>query len=312
MGVTPHSPGARRKGHGIVRTRSDRVFDVINATIMVLFCVIILYPMYYCLILSFNDGFDSTYGGLTLWPRVFTIDNYAEVLKEGTVLRAFVVSVARTVVGTLASLAFNSVLSYGLVKRDLIGRRFYITVLIITMYFSGGIIPTYLLVKSVGLLNSFWAYILPGLSGFSTILLYMAFYRELPSALVESARIDGAGEYRIFLQLVLPLSAPLLATMALFAGVGQWNSWYDSYIYMTKREDLTTITTYLVRLLNAAQAQDLLRRTGKAGISGTMAGTTADSLKVATMYVAIVPIMCIYPFLQRHFVKGIMLGAVKG
>lgn len=301
-----------KKERGITRTRADRAFDLVNTTLMILVCIVVLYPIYYCLILSFNDGHDAMRGGLYLWPRVFTLENYIEVFKEGTVFRAFGVSVARTIIGTMASLVFNCVLSYGLVKRDLIGRKFYITILIITMYFSGGTIPMYFLISEIGLLNNFWVYIIPGLSGFSTILLYMAFFRELPGSLIESAKIDGAGEYRILLQLVVPLSAPLLATMALFAGVGQWNAWYDGYIYMPGRDDLTTISNYLVRLLNAAQATDLLRRTGKVGATGAMVGMTADSLKVATMFVAVVPIVCVYPFLQRHFVKGIMLGAVKG
>ncbi len=299
--------------HWLLRSRSDRVFDALNILFMILFCIVIIYPIYYCLVLSFNDGIDTESGGLTFWPRVFTLDNYAEVFKEGTVFRAFSVSIARTLVGTLASLLFNSLVSFGLVKKDLIGRKGYITLFIITMYFSGGTIPIYMLVKDLGLLNSFWAFILPSLSGFPTILLYMAFFREIPSALIESARIDGAGYYRVFFQLVIPLSTPLLATMALFAGVGQWNSWYDGYIYMTKREDLMTLTTYLVRLLNAEQAKELLRRTGKAGVSGDMyGGITSDSLKVATMFIAMAPIAMVYPFLQKYFIKGIMLGAVKG
>lgn len=300
-----------RKSGEIVRTRSDRIFDAINTCVMVLAALAVIYPLYYCLILSLNDGQDTIRGGITLWPRVFTLDNYKEVFKEGTIVRAFGISVARTVIGTICSLAFNALLSYGLVKKDLMCRKLYMNLCIITMFFSGGTIPLYIMIYKMGLINNFLVYILPGLSGFSTILLYMAFFREIPASLIESAKIDGAHEYQIFGRVVLPLSAPLLATMALFAGVGQWNAWYDGYIYMSN-DDLMTMSTYLVKLLNAAAADDLLRRTGRAGVSGDIGGVTSDSLKLATMFVSVLPIACVYPFLQKYFVKGIMIGAVKG
>lgn len=300
-----------REGHREIRTRGDRVFDVVNLVVMILACLVVIYPLYYCLVLSFNDGYDTMRGGLTIWPRVFTLDNYRDVFSEGTIVRAFGVSVARTVVGVFASLTLNALMAYGLTRRELVGRKVYITLCIITMFFSGGIIPLYIMIYRIGLIDNFLVYILPSLSNFSTILLYMAFFNELPGSLIESAKIDGAGEYLILLRLVVPLSAPLLATMALFAGVGQWNAWYDGYIYMSN-DRLMTMSTYLVKLLNAEQAKDLLRRTGRAGITGQIAGTTADSLKVSTMFVSIFPIMCVYPFLQRFFVRGIMLGAVKG
>lgn len=302
---------SRRKDGAVTRTRSDKIFDVVNAAVMVLVVLLVAYPIYYCLVLSLNDGQDTLRGGVTIWPRAFTLDNYVEVFKEGTIVRAFGVSVARTLVGTVCSLAFNALLSYGLIKKDLMGRRIYMNLCIITMFFSGGTIPLYIMIYKMGLINNFLVYILPGLSGFSTILMYMAFFRELPASLVESAKIDGANEYQIFLRVVIPLSAPLLATMALFAGVGQWNSWYDGYIYMSN-DDLMTMSTYMVKLLNAAAADDLLRRTGRAGISGDIGGVTSDSLKLATMFVSMLPIACVYPFLQKYFVKGIMIGAVKG
>lgn len=302
---------SRRKDGAVTRTRSDKIFDVVNAAVMVLVVLLVAYPIYYCLVLSLNDGQDTLRGGVTIWPRAFTLDNYVEVFKEGTIVRAFGVSVARTLVGTACSLAFNALLSYGLIKKDLMGRRIYMNLCIITMFFSGGTIPLYIMIYKMGLINNFLVYILPGLSGFSTILMYMAFFRELPASLVESAKIDGANEYQIFLRVVIPLSAPLLATMALFAGVGQWNSWYDGYIYMSN-DDLMTMSTYMVKLLNAAAADDLLRRTGRAGISGDIGGVTSDSLKLATMFVSMLPIACVYPFLQKYFVKGIMIGAVKG
>ncbi len=308
---SPFSNSDAERAVRIANSRGDRIFDTVNTLVMILVSIVVIYPLYYCLVLSFNDGFDTMRGGIAFWPRVFTLDNYVDVFKEGTILRAFGISVARTVIGTFASLALNTLLSYGLVRRNLMGRRFYITICIITMFFSGGIIPFYIMIFNMKLTNNFLVYILPMLSNFSTILLYMAFFREMPPSLIESAKIDGAGEYRILLQLVVPLSAPLLATMALFAGVGQWNSWYDGYIYMSN-DKLMPISTYLVKLLNAEQANDLLRRTGRAGITGQLTGTTPDSLKVSTMFISIIPIMCVYPFLQKYFVKGIMLGAVKG
>lgn len=303
-------PERRGKTRSMRQSKGDRAFDITVYAVLSLFTLLIVIPLWYCLVLSFNEGRDTMLGGVTLWPRKFTLSNYAEVFKEGTIARTFFVSVARTVVGTLFSLVLNLMLAYGLIQKKLMFQRFYTSLLVVTMFFSGGTIPVYMLFHQINLLNTFWVYILPMLSGFSTVLLYLAFLRELPVALFEAARIDGAREWQILIRLVIPLSAPLLATMALFAAVAQWNSWFDGWLYV-KDDSLLTMSTYLVRLLNQAAAQELARSTS-GQINASDLPVTGDSLKVATMFVTMLPITIVYPFVQKFFVKGIMLGAVKG
>lgn len=300
----------RSKKH-MKMSKGDRAFNYINVTIMVFVLIITAYPLYYCFILSLNDGRDAIKGGIVFWPRIFTLDNYKAVFEDAKVFGAYAVSIARTVVGTFAGLLFNALFSYGLSKKELALRKVYMTICIITMYFAGGMIPLYFLISALGLLNSFWVYIIPKLSSFSTVLIFMSFFKELPASIEESALIDGATPYGVFLKIVLPLSKPVLATMALFIGVDHWNSWFDGYIYMDG-DHLLTLQTYLVQLINQAEAQELLRRTGQAGVSGQGVGLTTDSLKIATMFVVIVPVMLVYPFLQKHFTQGILLGGIKG
>ncbi len=304
------SQNSAKKHRKIRQSKGDRIFDFVVYATLSLFTLMIIIPLWYCLVLSFNEGRDTMLGGVTFWPRKFTLSNYAEVFKEGTVIRTFLVSVARTVVGTLFSLTLNLLLAYGLIQKNLMFQRFYTTLLVITMFFSGGTIPTYMMFYEIHLLDTFWVYIFPMLSGFSTVLLYLAFLRELPVALFEAARIDGAKEGQILIRLVVPLSAPLLATMALFAAVAQWNSWFDGWLYVNN-ENLLTMSTYLVQLLNQAAAQELAR-SASGQINASDLPITGDSLQVATMFVTMLPITIVYPFVQKFFVKGIMLGAVKG
>ena len=290
----------------------DKVFDKFNTFLMILIIIATGYPFFYCIILSFNEGKDAILGGIYFFPRKFTFENYITVFEDGAVTKAFLITVIRTVIGTTASVLFNAVVAYGLVKKELKFRKFYISYGMITMFFSGGIIPLYIVIMKLGMLDNFLVYIIPSLSGFFNIIIFMAFFREISNSLIESAKIDGAHEYTIFWKIVLPVSAPVIAFMALSYGVGHWNSWYDGYIYMSNTK-LETLPTFLVKMIYKAQAEEILLNSGKGGMTGNSSmNITSDSIKLATMVISVLPIMCVYPFLQKYFVKGIMLGAIKG
>lgn len=266
-----------------------------------------LYPFYYILILSFNKGTDSFLGGIYLWPRAFTLENYVRFMSDPSWYKAFVVSVIRTVSGTGLGVLLTCLVAYGLSHRDLLFSRLYFTIIIFAMYFSGGLIPYYVVLRSLGLLNTFGVYIIPTMLNTFFLLIAISFFREIPVELKESAHLDGANEFVIFSRIVLPVSTPLIATMALFLGVGQWNSWLDS-AYFVQSEDLRTLTFRMIEVINKSNSPT----DAVAVAHSASAGVTSYSLQLAAMVVSIVPIACVYPFLQKYFIQGIMLGSVKG
>ena len=296
----------------IKESTGDRVFLVINYAIMAFIIVACIYPLYYCLVLSFNEGKDAMKGFIYFWPRKFTLENYKLIFRDSMILDAYVVTIARTVVGTIATVVFNAIFGYALSRKELWGRKIYITLGMITMFFWGGTIPLYMLVRELGLIDSFLVYILLPLSGFYTILIYMSFYAEIPSALLEAAKIDGANEWTIFIRIVLPISTAVMATIALFSGVGHWNSWLESYLYINSSK-LHTMPYILVKMINQGMAEERLRASGQmmAFSSSSTTSVTGNSVRLATMLVAVAPIMVIYPFLQKYFVKGLLIGSVK-
>ncbi|OKP95230.1 carbohydrate ABC transporter permease [Paenibacillus sp. P46E] len=287
--------------------QKDLLFDGFIYTVLFIIMLVMLYPFYYVLIASFNKGSDSLLGGVYLWPRSFTLENYRMFLDDPKWLRAFMVTVVRTVSGTALGLLLTSLVAYGLSHRDLMFSKFYFAIIIFAMYFSGGLIPYYVVLRSIGLLNSFGVYIIPSMLSTFFLLIAISFFREIPGELKESAHIDGAGEFVIFFRIILPVSMPLLATMALFMGVGQWNSWLDS-AYFVQSENLRTLAFRMMEVISKSNApMDAI-----AAANSASAGVTSFSLQVTAMVVSIVPIICVYPFLQKYFVHGIMLGSVKG
>lgn len=277
------------------------------AIALLLITLSMLYPFYYVLILSFNKGTDSLLGGIYLWPRSVTLENYARFLDDPHWYQAFLVSVLRTVSGTALGVLLTCLVAYGLSHRDLLFSKLYFTVIIFAMYFSGGLIPYYVVLRSLGLLNTFGVYIIPSMLSTFFLLIAITFFREIPVELKESAHLDGAGEFRIFYRIILPVSTPLLATMALFLGVGQWNAWLDS-AYFVQSDALRTLAFRMMEVINKSNApMDAI-----AVANSASAGVTSYSLQVAAMVVSIAPIVCVYPFLQKYFIQGIMLGSVKG
>ncbi|MEX1029798.1 MAG: carbohydrate ABC transporter permease [Paenibacillaceae bacterium] len=291
--------------------RSQRQKDLLLDSFIYVFLFIImltmLYPFYYVLISSFNKGSDSLLGGVYLWPRSITLENYKMFLNDPNWYRAFLVSVSRTVVGTALGVLLTCLVAYALSHRDLVFSKVYFTVIIFAMYFSGGLIPYYVVLRSLGLLNSFGVYVIPTMLSTFFLLIAISFFREIPGELKESAYMDGANELVIFVRIILPVSTPLIATMALFLGVGQWNAWLDS-AYFVQSEGLRTLTYRMMEVINKSNTpMDAI-----AAANAASSGVTSYSLQVTSMVVSIAPIVCVYPFLQKYFVQGIMLGSVKG
>ncbi len=287
------------------RSREDWIMDSVIFILSIIVLLITIYPFYYIFILSFNEGLDASRGGIYWWPRKFTLENYQKFLNDAKWIRGFFMSLLRTVAGTLTGVLFTTLVSYGLSFRNLVGRKWYMVLVIVCMYFSGGIIPYYMVLKTLHLIDTFWVYIVPGAMNLFFVTVGMSFFDGIPPSLRESAKIDGAGELRIFSNIILPISKPFLATLALFVGVGHWNNWYDSAFFIRSKE-LRTLSYLMIEVINTNQ------ETGnKTAAAFQSASTTSLSVQLTAMVISVVPIMCVYPFLQKYFVGGMMIGAVK-
>lgn len=295
---------ARRKSAG------ESAFDFINVLVMLLLVLLVAYPLWYLLVYSFNDAIDAAKGGLMLFPRKFTWFNYKVMFHDKSIFTAFGITVLKTVIGTLTSVFFTAMVSYGLSKKYLIGRRIYIGIGIVTLVFSAGMIPSYFLMKSLKLLNSFWVYIIPSLFSFYNVLIFMSFFKGLPESIEESAQIDGANDFMIFIRIIIPLSMPVMATIALFNGVAQYNDYFTYILYINNNEGLRTMQNYLYQVIQSSTASQLTQHMPASMVAAKH--TSAESLKYASMIITSVPIMLVYPFLQKYFVKGMLIGSVKG
>ncbi|MFU7515196.1 carbohydrate ABC transporter permease [Clostridium sp. HCS.1] len=291
------------------KSKSDIVFNVILFIFMALFVVITLYPILNTLAISFNDGIDSVRGGVYLWPRMFTLKNYQTVFRNQNLMQAAFISVSRTVIATVVQVFLTAMLAYVLSRKDFVFKKQISFIYVLTMYVNGGMIPNYILIKELGLLNNFLVYILPGLVSAFNMIVIRTYINGLPESLIESAKIDGAGELRIFMQIILPLCKPVLATVALFIAVGQWNSWFDAMLYASGNPKLTTLQYELMKLLSSATQQG---GSGTAEMVKNSANlVTPKSLRAAITIVTAFPIVCLYPFLQKYFVSGLTIGGVK-
>ncbi|MDO3412321.1 carbohydrate ABC transporter permease [Saccharibacillus sp. CPCC 101409] len=289
------------------------VFHTLNGLLMVAIAVITLYPFLNTFAVSLNAGNDTIRGGIYLWPRVWTGQNYRAVFANGHILNAFWISVARTVVATVLSLFLTSMLAYTLSRKDYVLRKPITILVVLTMYFSAGLIPTYFLMKDLHLLNNFLVYVVPGLVSAFNMIVIRTYIQTLPEGLIESAKIDGAGDFRTFISIILPLCQPVLATVALFVAVGQWNSWFDTFLYASSKQNLSTLQFELMKLLSSSMNLN----SSTAASSGANPGAavqnmvTPVSIRAAITIVASLPILVVYPFLQKYFVHGLQLGSVK-
>jgi len=297
-----------KKRNSLPMSTSDRIFDICNIAFMLIVVVVMLYPFLNVLAISFNQSLDTVKGGITIWPRDFTLDNYKKILEYDTLLVGLKNSVLRTILGTVLGVLCDSMIAYTLSRKDYRARKFISTFLAMTLYFSGGLVPGYMLIRDLHLMNSFLVYILPGMVSVFNIFIIRSFIDGLPISLQESAKLDGANDFVIYWRIILPLCKPVLATVALFIAVGQWNSWFDTYLYNSMSPNLTTLQFELVKIMqntnsttnvNAQTAQNLANM------------VTPESIKMAITIFVTVPVLIIYPFLQKYFMQGMTLGAVK-
>jgi putative aldouronate transport system permease protein len=294
-------------------TKSDVIFYIINTIIMFIVVTTTLYPFINTLAVSFNNGQDSLKGGITIFPRIFTIQNYKTVFSTGTLLNAFFISVSRTVISTVCNIVLTVMLAYTLSRKDYVLRKFITTVLVLTMYFNAGLIPGFMLIKNLGMYDTFAVYIIPGLINVFNVIIVRTYIESLPESIIESCRIDGAGDFTICYKIIFPLCIPAIAVIGLFVAVGSWNSWFDTLLYCSSDQSLSTLQFELQKILSSSfslQGQSAAQTyaNSKSGLANT---TTPISIQAATTIVAIVPILCAYPFVQKYFVGGLVIGGVK-
>jgi len=291
------------------RPWSDQLFEAVVYLILIIVTVVTLYPFLNVLAISLNDSTDSVRGGITIYPRAPTFKNYETIFAFGGLITGLKISVLRTVIGTILGLISASMLAFTISRADFQGRRFVSTFLALTMYVSGGLIPFYILIRDLNMMNTFAVYVLPGLVSAFNVFVIRSFIDGIPYALQESAKLDGANDWTIFWRVILPLTKPALATIALFLAVGQWNSWFDTYLYNGSSEKLTTLQFELMKVLQSTTTNaDQFR--GR-NMTEVMRQISPESVKMAITIVVTVPILVVYPFLQKYFVKGMTLGAVK-
>ena len=301
----------RGKGESQIKpSKGYRIFYVCNVIFLALFGFATFYPFWYVLIASLNTGRDFMRGGVWLFPREFTFENYVLAFQDKQIFTALEISVFRTVVGVLLGLVMTSMVAYAMVVKTLPGRQFFNFFWYFTTIFGGGMIPFYMLLRTLGLNTSIWLYVIPSIYGFYNFILLRTNFASIPYELRESAQIDGAGELRIFATIYLPLSKAILATVALFIGVGQWNDWFTGAYYQA-RANLYPAATLLQKILAEATATANIKA-GQESAAMAVTSYTSQSLQMAFVMILTMPIVVVYPFLQKYFVKGTMVGAVKG
>jgi len=286
----------------------DLLFVIFNGIFMALFVIITLYPVINTVAISFNDGIDAVKGGIHLWPRIFTTKNYATVLGKQNIKTAAYITVARTVIGSILSLATNALLAYVVSRKNFLFKAQVSLFWVITMYVNGGLVPVLLLYKNLHLTNSFWVYVIPGMISAFNMLVMRTYMQGIPDSLEESAALDGAGHFTIFTRIISPLCLPVYATVTLFVAVYQWNAWFDAMLYNRMKDQYTTLQYELMKLLSSVMQQG-----GNANNMNTAAGNrvTPTTVRAAATVITMLPIICLYPFLQRYFVSGLTIGGVK-
>jgi putative aldouronate transport system permease protein len=287
-------------------SRGEKLFEGANVFVLGLVALLCLYPFIYTLSISLSSATEASRDGFHFFPKDVSLISYKVVLSNPNILTGYVNTVMRTVVGTVLTLLLTCVAAYPLSRREMPHRSMITFIIVFTMLFNGGMVPGYLLIKKLGMINSMWALVLPSVITAFNVIIVKNFFQSLPESLIESARIDGAGEWTVLLRIYLPLSKPVLATVALWTAVAHWNAWFDALLYITD-DKKQVLQTFLQRIVIESSTELM-----ELGISDTsMMEFTSETIKAATIIVTILPIICVYPFVQKYFVKGIMLGGVK-
>lgn len=288
---------------------ADRIFDAGNIAVLTLFALICVYPFYYIIIYSIS-GAQEAASGLYLLPKGVSFKAYEALFQTNDVILAALVSISRAVIGTAVTVFCSSFLAYLVTKKEMFLRSLVYRFIIMTMYVSGGLIPWYITMKELGLKDNFLLYVLPSAVGAFYVVLIKTFMEQIPQELEESAKVDGATYFISFIRIIFPLSKPILATVAIFSAVGQWNAWQDNF-YLVNNKNLMTLQYLLYNYLNitASSAQNVV---DIATAQSRATAISASTVRMAISVITILPIMVVYPLMQKYFVKGIMLGAVKG
>jgi putative aldouronate transport system permease protein len=294
-------------------SNGEKIFNVFNVALMLLLCIVFLFPYLNQLAISLNDGRDTAFGGITVYPRDFTLQNYKTVFSNDSFNTALLISVLRVIIGTITGVVVTTATAYALTKKDLPGRTFFITLLLIPTFIDGGLIPTFILYRNLDLINHFWVYIIPGLFSFYNMIIIRTYLNTIPASLEESAVLDGANSLQILTRIYLPLAKPVIATVSLWLAVAHWNDWVTSLMFVQSK-DLHTLQFVLYRVLKESELvmQMAVEQSMQGGtIDQNAPSVTPEAVKAATLIVSTLPILIVYPFLQKYFVKGVMLGAIK-
>ncbi|MFF2889310.1 carbohydrate ABC transporter permease [Paenibacillus sp. NPDC057967] len=289
------------------RMRRIGVFEVCNALIMLAVCFLTLYPIWFVFINSLNAPEKAILGTVNWFPEAFSWASYSVVFNDKGLMNGFYVTTMRTLIGTTAHVLFTAIVAYGMSKTNLIGRKVYMKIALITMLFSGGLIPTFILMTKLGLYDNFLVFIIPAMYTFFNMIIFMSFFRTIPDSLEESAKVDGASDYGVLFRIVMPNSMAVIATISLFSAVYHWNDYYQGVIYIYSQENLP-LQTMLYKII-AENSMSFMQQQAMAQFGARLPG---NSIKFASMMVATLPILLVYPFIQRYLVKGVMIGAIKG
>jgi putative aldouronate transport system permease protein len=296
------------------RSKGEKVFEVFNIIFMCLLGFATLYPFWYILVASFNVGRDFARGGVYFWPRAFTLENYEVAIEDPRIFASLTISVGRTAIGTVLSVLGTALISYAVIVDKVPGRTAFTFFFYFTTLIGGGMIPYYMLLRSLGLTRSFWLYVIPGIYSFFNFVLMRTYFKTVPLEMMESAQMDGAGHATILFRIYFPLALPVIATIALFVGVGHWNDWFTGAYYQS-RENLWPAATVLQRMLR----ESIVNYSGLEGRESqalmeelAMRSWTPQALQMAFVMLLTMPIVFVYPFLQKYYVRGVMIGAVKG
>lgn len=287
-----------------------KIFNIFNYTFLGIFGFCTFYPFWYVLVASLNQGRDFTKGGVWLLPRAFTLENYVLAFQDKDIFTSLLISVTSTLLCVLLSLFVTAIAAYAMCIKTLPGRTFFSFFWYFTTIFSGGMIPYYMVLRDLHLTSSFWLYVIPALYSFYNFVLLRTNFTTIPTELRESAQLDGANDMTILARIYIPLSKPMLATLALFVGVGKWNDWFTGAYYQSNSA-LYPAATLLQKILSEATASSQIK-VGQEVAIGSITSYTSQSLQMAFVMILTMPIVVIYPFLQKYFVKGIMVGSVKG
>jgi len=292
---------------------SRKCFNVFNVILMLAIVVLMVFPYLHVLAKALNDGADTARGGITIFPRVFTLENFKTVIEDSAFPRAFMVSVSRVILGTIISVMIQFMAAYAFMKKDLAGRGILKVILLIPMYFGGGLIPTYIFYANTKLLNNYLLYVLPMSFSIYNMTIIQSYLESIPASLAEAAKLDGAGEFAVFWRIIIPLAKPIMATVSLWSVVGLWSEWTTTMYFFTKKK-MFTLQYILVQLLKETERiQAMLREAMMRGddLSQIQFNVTPEAIQCAQIIVTTIPIIIVYPFLQKYFIQGTTVGAVK-